>query len=93
MSAARTILGPGGSGLLYQCSATFEAERMTIAAPEFPYMQLSGQSNQQKLRACAAQVYGQPVSVELVNSESSSAPVHATRSLDELKNFSVVKFK
>lgn len=93
MSAARTILGPGGSGLLYQCSATFEAERMTIAAPEFPYMQLSSQSNQQKLRACAAQVYGQPVPVELVNSESSSAPAHATRSLDELKNFSVVKFK
>ena len=64
---------------------------MTIAAPDFPYMQLSSQTNLQKLKACGEQVYGKPVRVELINQEV-DAP-RATRSLDELKKFDIVKFQ
>ena len=91
LSASRGILGPGPSGLLYQCSATFEPDSMTIAAPDFPYMQLSSQTNLQKLKACGEQVYGKPVRVELINQEV-DAP-RATRSLDELKKFDIVKLQ
>ena len=91
MDLARQELKGGVFSLLYQCSGTFGEDELTISAPDFPFGQLSQQANQQKLRDCAAKFYGRSVQVKVVNSES-GAP-RATRSLDELKKFDVVKFQ
>lgn len=91
ITKAKDYLPRGASGLLYQCSGDFGAEELTIAAPDFPYGQLNTPANLQKLRDCAAAIYGRTVRVNLVNSET-TAP-RATRSLEELKKYNIVKFK
>lgn len=87
----KDYLPKGASGLLYQCSGRFDADTLTISAPDFPYGQLNTPGNLQKLRECAAAVWGKPVQVKLINSET-NVP-RAVRSLEELKKYDIVKFK
>lgn len=91
MDLAKKQLGPSVGALLYQCSGTFGESELTISAPDFPFGRLSAPGTAQKLRDCAAQIYGHPVQVKVINSEASV--VRATRSLDELKQFPIVKFE
>jgi len=95
LNQAKASLPPFVSSLLYQCSASFTDNGMTIQAPPFPFGQLNMPANLQKLRECANRFYGKPVAFNLEASES-GAPRPATRSLDDFRNDkfnSVVKFK
>ena len=92
---AERELPPFVSGLLFQCSAQFEDDSMTLTAPAFPYGQMNTPANLDKLRRAAEQFYGKPIRFSLEQA-SAGAPKTANRSLDELRNerFSnIVTFK
>lgn len=78
-------------GLLYQCSGTFGPNSITISAPDFPYRQLTAAGTMEKLRAASSAFFGGPAQVEVTG--SSGAAPKATRSLDELRQYDIVKFK
>ncbi len=95
LRTAEKIIPPSLCGLLYQCSAVFTEDGMTLSAPPFPYGQLHAPANLDKLKQAAEQFYGKPVSFAL-ESTTAGSPRPANRSLDELRaeRFSnIVKFK
>ena len=92
MNIATQALPAFLTGLLPQCSADFADDCITIHAPLFPFGQLTAPANLQKLKDCGQQFYGHPVEVKVLQA-TSDGPRQATRSLDDLKKFDIVKFK
>lgn len=91
IAVAKQHLPSHAVGLLYQCHGIFAPDTVTICAPDFPYVQLTAAGTMEKLRASAAAFCGQPVTVNVIKDNAGAS--HATRSLEELKQYNIVKFK
>lgn len=91
ITVAKQHLPAHAVGLLYQCSGTFGINRVTISAPDFPYRQLTAAGTMDKLRSASSAFFGGPAQVEVTG--CSTAAPKATRSLDELRAYDIVKFK
>lgn len=91
ITVAKQHLPSHAVGLLYQCHGIFTPDTVTICAPDFPYVQLTAAGTMEKLRASAAAFCGQPVTVNVIKDNAGTS--HATRSLEELKQYNIVKFK
>lgn len=91
IAAAKQHLPAHAVGLLYQCHGIFTPDTVTICAPDFPYAQLTVAGMTEKLQASAAAFFGQPVTVNVTKDNAGIS--HATRSLEELRRYDIVKFK
>lgn len=91
IAVAKQHLPSHAVGLLYQCHGIFAPDTVTICAPDFPYVQLTAAGTMEKLRASAAAFCGQPITVNVIKDNAGAS--HATRSLEELKQYNIVKFK
>lgn len=91
ITVAKQHLPAHAVGLLYQCYGIFTPDTVTICAPDFPYAQLTAAGTMEKLQASATAFCGQPVTVNVTKDNAGTS--HATRSLEELKQYNIVKFK
>ena len=83
------------ASLLYQCSARFAEDSLTLQAPAFPYGQLNLPNNLAKMKQLTNDFFGRPTEFKLEQAQA-GAPRPAARSLDDFKNDKfndIVKFK
>ena len=83
------------ASLLYQCSARFEEDSLTLQAPAFPFGQLNLPNNLAKMKQLTSEFFGRPTEFKLEQAQA-GAPRPAARSLDDFKNDKfndIVKFK